>query len=453
MVAELRNKLTGFFVNGHERTLLVKKNILLSFLIRVGGILIGLFLVPLTINYVSPVQYGIWLTISSIIGWLNFFDVGFGNGLRNKLAHSLAIGETERARVYVSTTYVALGLIAIFTFILFWATNLYISWSSVLNVTGEKEETLRLVMKVAVGCFCIQFVIQLINIILAATHQSANASFITLFGQVCTLIVIYYCTHYQPGSLLTLVAIVAITPVFALAVSSLFLYRNKLRFLSPSFKLVNFKHASELMNTGGVFFLIQIGVLIIFQTNYVIINQLLGPEQVTIFSICHKLFSVTIMVFNIIMIPLWSSFTDAYAKSDFEWLKNSLQQMKKLWLIFSIGTVLILCCSPFLFEKWVGGNISIPWSLSVCMTVYVIANLWHMLHVYLLNGTGKIRLQLIAVTVSALLNIPVAVFLGQRFGLIGILSANSLFFIGLGMLYSIQCEKIVRQQATNLWNK
>lgn len=453
MVANLRSRLTGFFVNGHERTLLAKKNIAISFLIRAGGILISLILVPMTIKYVSPAQYGIWLTISSVIGWLSFFDVGLGNGLRNKLTQSLAVGETEKARVFISTTYVALALIAGFIFILFSVSNSSIDWSSALNVTTEKEETLRLVIWVAVGCFCAQFVIQLINTILTATHQSANASLITFIGQLGTLAAIHYCTQHLRGSLLILVAIVASTPVLAMFGATLFLFRGKLRVLSPSFKLVNFSYASNLLNTGGVFFFIQIGALILFQTNYIIISQLLGPEQVTVFSVCYKLFSITIMMFTIIMTPLWSSFTDAYVKSDFNWLKNSIQKMRKLWLLFSATTVLILCCSPYLFKKWLGDDIVIPMPLSICMTIYVIAYVWQMLHVYLLNGIGKIRLQLILVTISALLNVPIAIILGKSFGLAGIVTANTIFFVVMGILFSIQCEKIIQQRATNIWNK
>ena len=74
---------------GHKRSVKAKKNILASFLIKGGNIAISLILVPLTIHYVNPTQYGIWLTLSSIIGWFAFFDIGFGNGLRNKFAEEI----------------------------------------------------------------------------------------------------------------------------------------------------------------------------------------------------------------------------------------------------------------------------------------------------------------------------------------------------------------------------
>src|SRR5665647_2891168 len=95
---KIRQILTDFFTKGHERSIKAKKNILASFVIKGLSIAISLVLVPLTINYINPSRYGIWLTLSSIIAWFSFFDIGFGNGLRNKFAEALAEGQEELAR-------------------------------------------------------------------------------------------------------------------------------------------------------------------------------------------------------------------------------------------------------------------------------------------------------------------------------------------------------------------
>ncbi|RYE12772.1 MAG: hypothetical protein EOP34_10200 [Rickettsiales bacterium] len=241
--------------------------------------------------------------------------------------------------------------------------------------------------------------------------------------------------------------------VFSLILSSFVLYKNQLKDLAPSWNSIRLKYVNELLNIGGKFFLIQIGALVLFQTSYIIISQILGPESVTVYSVCYKLFSVMIMIFTIIMTPLWSSFTDAYSKHDFEWLNNSIEKMRKLWLIFSAVTVAMLFMSNYLFKYWIGDNIKVPLSLSICMAIYVIAYMWQMLHVYLLNGIGKIRLQLILVTISAILNIPVSIFMGEKFGLPGIVVTTTILFILMGIVFSIQCEKIITQKATKIWSK
>src|ERR1035437_4770240 len=90
-----------FFSKGHPRSLLAKKNIIASFIIKGVSIAISIVLVPLTINYINTSRYGIWLTLSSIVVWLSFFDIGFGYGLRNKFAVALAENKEELARIYV----------------------------------------------------------------------------------------------------------------------------------------------------------------------------------------------------------------------------------------------------------------------------------------------------------------------------------------------------------------
>jgi len=110
----------NFFTQGNERSINAKKNIVFIAMLKGFSIAISLFLVPVTIHYVNPTRYGIWLTLSSIVGWFNFFDIGLGNGLRNKFAEAVASGKTELARTYVSTTYaILIIIIAIVLFIFF----------------------------------------------------------------------------------------------------------------------------------------------------------------------------------------------------------------------------------------------------------------------------------------------------------------------------------------------
>lgn len=83
--------------NGDERSVLVKKNIAGSVLIKGWSCVVQFLLVPVTLKCLNQYEYGIWLTISSILLWVDQFDIGLGNGLRNKLAEAIARNEFERA--------------------------------------------------------------------------------------------------------------------------------------------------------------------------------------------------------------------------------------------------------------------------------------------------------------------------------------------------------------------
>ena len=137
MIQYLKGVTREIFRSGHDRSINIRKNVILSLFLKVGSIPITFIMVPMTINYINPVQYGIWLTVSSIIGWMNFFDIGLGLGLRNKVAHSLALDEYDNIRKYVSTTYAALSIIAFTFFIAFFIVSYYIDWNKLLNLSSS----------------------------------------------------------------------------------------------------------------------------------------------------------------------------------------------------------------------------------------------------------------------------------------------------------------------------
>src|ERR1035437_4247420 len=146
MLSYLKLKIFNFFESGHKRTLLVKKNIFFSFFLKGGSVIITFFLVPITINYINPVQYGIWLTISSMVYWINVFDIGIGNGLKNEIAYSLAIKDETNLKKYVSTSYAVLTIIAIFIFVSFLIVSSFFNWNNILNISDKINYDIRLVL-------------------------------------------------------------------------------------------------------------------------------------------------------------------------------------------------------------------------------------------------------------------------------------------------------------------
>lgn len=63
----MRNFIRKYFNKSDQRTNVIKKNIVISFIYKMLSIALSLAIVPVTVNYVNGEQYGIWLTISSIV--------------------------------------------------------------------------------------------------------------------------------------------------------------------------------------------------------------------------------------------------------------------------------------------------------------------------------------------------------------------------------------------------
>ena len=155
------------FLTGHKRTVKAKKNIIASIFIKGANIVVGFLMVRMTLEYLDQTKYGIWLVLTSIIGWISFFEIGLGGGLKNRLAVALAKNDYKLGKIYVSTTYAILTIIISIVAFIFIISNTFIDWTEVLNTDISYSEELSTLVLVVFNFFFIQFVLNMISIILS----------------------------------------------------------------------------------------------------------------------------------------------------------------------------------------------------------------------------------------------------------------------------------------------
>jgi O-antigen/teichoic acid export membrane protein len=236
-------------------------------------------------------------------------------------------------------------------------------------------------------------------------------------------------------------------------IASIFFYSVPYKAFAPNFKYINFKHSRGLLTLGGIFFIIQMGQLVLYETDNIVLSNLFGPKEVVTFSTSYKLFSIVVIIFSIFINPFWSAFTDAYAKKDFNWIKQIFNKLQKSWLMLVVATFVILALSPFLIHLWLKDKVIVPFFLSLSMCLNVIAMCWHMMCCFLLNGVNKVRLQLYSYFICFIINIPMAILLGKLMGITGIVTANFICFAVMGIIFYIQCNKIINRTAKGIWDK
>ena len=447
--------ISQFFNRGHERSIAAKKNIAASFLIKSISIAINLALVPMTIHYINPSQYGIWLTLSSIIAWFSFFDIGFGNGLRNRFAEAKAIGNFEKAHNYISTTYAVLIIIFIIVWVLFWIINFFIDWSYILNAPSNMAGELSSLAIIVFSFFCLQIVLKIINVILIADQKPAKAAFFDMLGQLIALIIIFILTKTTNGSLIYLGLGMGVAPILVLIISSIWFYSGKYNYIAPTIKKIQFSLAKDIASLGFKFFFIQISAIIIFQTSNIVISQILGPEHVTTYNIEYKYFSLISMTFIMILSPFWSAFTEAYTKEDYHWMQNSILQLKKIWIFLIPVSLIMIMLAKTAFKIWIGDRsiISNSTTTSIFMGIYILIYARSAMFVYLINGIGKIRLQLYINLIICIIYIPTSIFACKWYGINGIIVEN-IFVVSIHAVISqTQIKLLMNNKATGIWNK
>jgi O-antigen/teichoic acid export membrane protein len=440
---------------GHKRSVGIKKNIVASFLIKGVSIIIGFAMVPLCLEYLDQTKYGIWLTVSSIMVWFSFFEIGLGSGLRNRLAESLAVKDYKMARIYVSTTYATLSAVSVFLVIITILSSSYIDWTKVFNTEQTMLNELVVLVNIVFSLFFLQFVLKLIGIVLYADQKPAESNILGPLANLLSIAIIYILTKTTDGSLIYLGIALSLPPVIIMVVYSMILFSGRYKQISPSFSCVRIKYAGSLFSLGIKFFIIQVSGLVLYQSSNIIIAQYFGPAEVTPYNIAYKLFSTLNMVFSIVMVPFWSAYTEAWSKSDTAWIKRSIHKLLKIWLLMSAGGILVLLFSGQIYSVWVGSEIKIGFGLSALLLMYFIVFTYGGIFNMFINGVGKIKLQLYNAIFSALIFYPLTYILLTNFnmGINGLALSILLTNLSGPVIASIQYKRLISSSAKGIWNE
>lgn len=442
-------------IKNNDRTSIVKRNALASIVVKGISILVSLALVPITINYLSPELYGVWLTLSSMVLWLNFFDIGFTLGLRNCLAEALALKDYERGRRLVSTTYISMICIFVPIGILLQFIIPFIDWCALLNVEQQYSTDICNTLHLLSIFFCLQMVSNVLTSVIAAFQKVALSTLFPVIANVIALMIIFIMTKTCPPMMLYLALVLAGLPILVIVIASAILYSGRFSTVCPSWKMFDRTAVKSLFSLGGKFFLLQIQFIVLYQTTNVLISNISGPLEVTHYNIAYRYFNVAMMFFAIIIAPLWPAYTDAFAKKEYVWMNNIYaKSMKFLFLTIAL-IVMMVFFSSFAYQIWLGDAVHVPPVMSIAVALYVITYCWGTFNTNLVNGVGKLQLQLLLAPFSIIVHIIMSYTLGKAMGMeaLGVVISMIVVSFVYCIVFTIQIRKVITQTACGIWDK
>lgn len=438
--------------SGDSRTRLLKRNIAGSLVIKVWSCAVQFLLVPVTLGCLNQYEYGIWLTINSLLVWIDQFDVGLGNGLRNRLAESLARNDRDRARRQVSTTFGMLILVMLpllgIGLLLLGVTDCY-SW---LNVDATAVPHLRGLLMMCLALVCSTFVFKFIGNVYLGLQLPAVNNLIIVSGQTVALAAIGVMVWLHVHSLTAVAVAYTLSPLAVYLLSYPVTF-TRYHYLRPSFRLFSREELRGLFGLGLKFFFVQIAGLVLFATSNVIISNLFSPADVTPYQVSNRYFWLLMMIFTVISAPLWSATTDAYTRGDWDWIRRMMRRMRQIMAIFAMVLVVMFLAAPYVYKMWVGTEVVIPTELSLLMAVYVAVLIYSTCYSNVLFGIGKIRLITIVTVLEAIVYIPLAIFMGRQFGVVGIIAALTLVNVACAVANRLQFTKLSNGHDSGIWGK
>ncbi len=446
-----------FLKSGSKRSQGLRKNILGLLVLRGIDVTVSYLRFPITLRFLGTELHGVWLTLGGIINWFGFFNIGLGTGLRNKLAEALAEKDFKLAKTYVSSTYAIISIISLIMFLLLMVSIFVLDWPRILAVSSSLEEMIIGTLLIVFTFFSLRFILKLVQTILIADQKPALSQAIQSASSVLFFIGIYLAYKYKfmSGNLMVIGFLSSGPVLLTQGVASIILFLGRYRYIRPSYKYIDWHKFRGLASIGVQFFIVQIAVIIMFSTDNIIISQVTGPADVVPYNVARKYFGIVEMLFLIVLEPFWSAFTQAFVKNEIAWIRKSIRQLLMLWGVSVGGSLIMLALSGWVYRMWIGDIITVPFHLSLLMLVFFTIKSWNNVFVYLINGVGKIRMQLYMSIIIAVINIPLSIYFAKNLemGSAGVILGTIICLSFGAVLHPIQYYMIINRTARGIWNK
>jgi O-antigen/teichoic acid export membrane protein len=159
------------------------------------------------------------------------------------------------------------------------------------------------------------------------------------------------------------------------ALSGVWLFARHKPFLAPHPKAILPSTIKDLGHVGGMFFMIQI-VVLIFQTDNLIIAHFAGTAAVTPYSVAYRLFGYTTLLQGLIFPNLWAAYAEAIARKDIGWVRRTYRSNLALSTLSTVAVAvpLVIVATPFICV-WTGEDAAVPpFGLLVCMAGWSVIN-------------------------------------------------------------------------------
>ena len=444
-------KTTHTSATDNRRSRLIVKNVIASFLVKGWTAVIILLMVPLSLKCLGVYQNGVWLTISSMLVWIDQMDIGLGNGLRNRLTSHVAHGEVAEARMVVSSTIAMLACIVIPIILcvipFIWLTNIYVF----LNVEPGIIPELRIALTTAVILVCTTFVMKFINNVYMGMQLPAVSNRLMALGLTFSLLATWLAYQLGHATFFVVVIVNTVSPLLVYILAYPYTFYKKFPELRPSLKYVNLSSALELGNLGVKFFWLQIAGVIQFMTANLLISNFFSPAMVTPYQIAYRYMSIVMVLFTVVCMPFWNATTDAYERNDIQWIINANKKMNWMTLCIAILLLVMIAVSPWVYQIWIGDACEVSFGMTVMMALYIFFLILSMRYSYFLSGISALRLQLY-MTIMTVIFIPAAWIVSHHtHDILWFMAVMCFCVVPSIIVHGIQLHKILANKATGIW--
>lgn len=387
---------------------------LLTFAANVFARILGLVALYVSLRvslpYLGPERYGALATILGFSNLLMFLDLGIGNALIGQVAKARATSR-EAPREVISAgvwTLCILGL-SIGAVLALGAQHIPLEWlfkNAQPVLIRETRETLVAFAVVFGASIPLAGIPKIFN----GLQEGYLPHLMTGTFSIMSVCVLLALPGWRAGMPTFLV--VSASPPLLTGLALLPVLIRKGHLALPRRGTLSSLHAAALFRAGGLFFLLQLGVMAGWGADSLIISSRLGPADVAVFTVAQRLFLLVSVPLTMALSPLWSAYADAMTRGDRDYIHETFRRSRNYCLWYASGTALLLILfgGP-LSQAITGGGLRLSLPLLLFYGAWSIVEAWGNAVAMMANGLHVIKPQVSVVLLFIALALPLKIAL------------------------------------------
>lgn len=393
----------------------VPKNLIANILYFILNVLIGLFLVPYFIDKLGVASYGLIPLATSLTSYVNLVTQSLNSSVSRYLTIDLQKRDYKKANITFNTSLFGTFGVTLLTVPILVIVSYYSSLF--FDIPIDQRQDAFLLFLGVMGSLLVRTWGGNFGVSLFAYNRLDLQNIINSINLVLQVIFIIILFSFYSPKLSYIGYSYLIAAVIALLITILFSKK-----VNPYFKvnIQDFKSSRlrELMGTGGWITIDQIGSLLLFQMDIILVNKLFGTVAGGEYSIVLMWNSLIRTIAGMLSGVLTPVILTYYAQTKFEELVVlSKSAVKIMGLAVALPIGLICGFSPLILSLWVGPEFARLSPLMWILLGHLAINM-SVLPLFSINVSyNKLRIPAIATILSGVANLLLAVTLSNITGL------------------------------------
>lgn len=421
---------------GQERYRLALWSFMANIISKIMALAVMLLSIRWTLPYLGAERFGVWMTVASFTTMLVVLDLGIGNALINHSAHAAAEDNPQKLKKTISGSLGFLFLVSVAMGALL---SLLIYILPIEQLIKVKDTALQPEIRQTLLTFAVLFGFNLfgsgVQKMFSGLQRTHEAFIASALCSTLALVCIWWAATQQANIPLLLILTLGVQSLGGYVLFALLVKRNLFAFKGIGLEIK--QEYKQLFKSGGLFFVLQIGVMVGWGADSIIISSTLGAASVAIYSITQRLFQFSTIPVHMINSPLWGAYADANARKDKTFIRNTLIKSMKMTLLLSVLSIgFILIFNKLILDVWLSDSISITFSFMLAFAFLALLESMGGAFSTFLNSMHIIKPQIVSVSIFVVLSLVAKLYLISHYGIIVVPLATAFsYFLAKIILY------------------